>query len=273
MREFAVIAHGIQVNQIQGQPDERIEQIYKQNPKIRGLVEILRVAFTKKLLRSGRTTGPLIISVAEPEQANRLIDASLIWHHELHDCEPFNRNCVITQCFKCYQYRHVAHNCHNIQRYGVCAAPGDATNDCLGKEDRMKHRCVNCHGKHQSWARECPERTKQAAAAKEAYNTRPVRFQTELPTQACTEPLVERPGEPATATATATAPAQTTTTVPNNCSHQPPTVEVDEQWTQVGTRSTISPPAGLPEKIKRGPGRPKGSTKASKGTKGKDASQ
>jgi hypothetical protein len=37
-REFAVIAHGIRVNQVQGQP---IEQIYKQNPKSRGSVEIL----------------------------------------------------------------------------------------------------------------------------------------------------------------------------------------------------------------------------------------
>ena len=67
MREFAVIAHGIRVNQVQGTPDERIEQIYKQNPGIWGVVEILWVAFTKRLLRSSRTTGPLIISVAEPE--------------------------------------------------------------------------------------------------------------------------------------------------------------------------------------------------------------
>jgi hypothetical protein len=44
----------------------------------RGTVDILRVAFSKRLIRSGRTTGPLIISVAEPEQANSLIDVGLI---------------------------------------------------------------------------------------------------------------------------------------------------------------------------------------------------
>ena len=55
-----------------------IKEIYKQNLRLYGSVEILRVAFTKKLLRSGRTTGPLIISVVELEQANRLIDAGLI---------------------------------------------------------------------------------------------------------------------------------------------------------------------------------------------------
>jgi hypothetical protein len=146
-REFAVVAHGIRVNQVQG---NAIEEIYKQNPRLRGSVEILRVAFSKKLLRSSRTTGPLVISVAEPEQANRLIDTGLVWHYELHDCEPFNRDCIVTQCFNCYQYGHVARVCQNIQRCGCCSAPGHVTNDCLGIEDQSKHRCVNCRGAHQS---------------------------------------------------------------------------------------------------------------------------
>jgi hypothetical protein len=185
MREFAVIAHGIRVNQVQGTPDERIEQIYKQNPGIRRVVDILQVAFTKRLLRSGRTTGPLIISVAEPEQANRLIDAGLIWHHELHNCKPFDRNCIVTQCFKYFKYSYIGYSCYNIQRCRVCTAPGHATNDCLGKEDRTKHQCVNCRGKHQSWARECPERKRQTTAVQEVYNTQPVRYQVgaELPVQ------------------------------------------------------------------------------------------
>jgi hypothetical protein len=97
------------------------------------------VAFSKKLLRSGRTTGLLVISVAEPEQANRLIDVGLVWHYELHDCKPFNRDCIVTQCFNCYQYRHVAKVCQNIQRCGCCSGPGHVTNDCLGKEDQSKY--------------------------------------------------------------------------------------------------------------------------------------
>ena len=175
-REFAIMAHGIRVNQIQGQT-QTIEEIYKQNPKLRGTVNIVRVAFTKKLLRSGRTTGPLIISVTEPEQANRLINAGLIWQYELHDCEPFEGNCVITQCFKCYQYGHIGHRCRNTQRCGFCAAPGHATNDCLGKEDNERHICVSCYGNHPSWARECPVRAKHAESAKLAYINRLAQYQ------------------------------------------------------------------------------------------------
>jgi hypothetical protein len=48
-REFAIIAHGIRVNQIQSQA-QAISEIYRQNPKLQGTVEIIWVAFTKKLL-------------------------------------------------------------------------------------------------------------------------------------------------------------------------------------------------------------------------------
>ena len=76
-QEFAVIAHGIRVNQVQGQT-QAIEAIYQQNPRLKGTVDILQVAFTKKLLYTGQLTGLLIISIAEPEQANCLIDTGLI---------------------------------------------------------------------------------------------------------------------------------------------------------------------------------------------------
>ena len=97
-REFIVLAHGIKVGQAQ-EPQQTIDDIYQQNPKLQGTVEILRVSWSKKLLRTGRKTGPLHISVAEPEQANALIKNGLIWDYELHDCEPFIGECRITQCF------------------------------------------------------------------------------------------------------------------------------------------------------------------------------
>ena len=109
-REFIVIAYGIRVNQVQDQ-DRAKEEIYRQNPKFRGNVEILQLTWKKKLLRLGRTTGPLHISVAELEQANTLINSGLVWNYKLHNCEPFTRECLVTQCFKCFLYGHVAKMC------------------------------------------------------------------------------------------------------------------------------------------------------------------
>jgi hypothetical protein len=93
-REFAVLVYRIRISQIQN-TDQAIQEIYKQNPKLKGSVEIVQVVFTKKILRLGCTTGPLIISIAEPEQANCLIDAGLIWQYKLYNCKPFEGDCII----------------------------------------------------------------------------------------------------------------------------------------------------------------------------------
>jgi hypothetical protein len=76
-RAFIILAHGMRLSQVQN-PASAIREIYRQNPALQGKVDIIRVAWQKRLLRSGRTTGPLYISVAEPEQANSLIEAGLI---------------------------------------------------------------------------------------------------------------------------------------------------------------------------------------------------
>ena len=148
-RDFAVLAHRIRVSLVQNQ-GQAIADIYKQNPRLAGAVDILRVAFSRKVIQAGCKTGLLIISVAEPEQANRLINAGLIYGYKLHNCEPYDGNCVITQCFRCYNYRHKAGKCRNTQRCGFCGSLGHATNNCIGKEDTGMYRCIPCRGKHNS---------------------------------------------------------------------------------------------------------------------------
>jgi hypothetical protein len=83
-----------------------IEAIYSQNPRLRGSVRIVRVGWARRTLKSGKRLAALHIGVAEPEQANLLIDTGLFIDSELHDCELFDGSCYITQCFKCYQYSH-----------------------------------------------------------------------------------------------------------------------------------------------------------------------
>ena len=94
-REFTIIAHGIRINQIQDTA-EATRKIYEQNPHLVGRVEILRVSWQKRTIRTGKATGPLQIGVAEPDQANIIIEAGLLWNHELHDCEPFSGECQLT---------------------------------------------------------------------------------------------------------------------------------------------------------------------------------
>ena len=119
--------------------------------------------------------------MAELEQANTLINSGLVWNYRLYDCEPFSGECLVTQCFKCFSYGHVAKMYQNTLRCGICAALGHTALNCLRSEDRTKFRCIPCSGNYVSWSPECPKRKKRKEAAKAAYNNRPTHFQETTP--------------------------------------------------------------------------------------------
>ena len=179
VREYTVLAHGIQVRSV-NQADQAgaIEAIYSQNPRLRGSVRIVRVGWARRTLESGRRLAALHVGVAEPEQANLLIEAGLLLDSELHDCELFDGNCYITQCFKCYQYNHTAKHCRSIARCGFCGSASHSSQDCDKKDDRATFYCVPCRKQgHVSWARECPIKKRQVEKAQQAYACRPAKFQ------------------------------------------------------------------------------------------------
>jgi hypothetical protein len=212
VREYTVLAHGIQVRSV-NQADQAgaINSIYAQNPQLKDVVRIVRVGWARRTLKSGKRVAALHIGIAEPKQANHLIDTGLLLDSELHNCELFDSSCYITQCFRCYQYNHTAKHCRNVARCGFCGASGHSSQDCSKKDDRTAFYCIPCHKQgHVSWARECPVRKRQVVSAQQAYACRPSKFQVRA-----TGPQPMHT-VPKTATATATATALATA-----CSSQP----------------------------------------------------
>lgn len=178
-REYTVLAHGVQVRSVnQADQTGAIEAIYAQNPRLRGIIRIVRVGWARRTVKSGKRLAALHIGVAEPDQANLLIDTGLLMDSELHDCELFDGSCYITQCFRCYQYNHTAKHCRSVARCGFCGAAGHSSQDCGKKEDRTAFHCIPCRKQgHVSWARECPIRKRQVEMAQQAYACRPSKFQ------------------------------------------------------------------------------------------------
>jgi hypothetical protein len=187
-REFAILAHGIVINQIQtGDQPVAIQKIYDQNPGLKENVEILRVAWTKRTIKKWEQQGQppngkgsLLLSIASPKQANYTIDNGLIWGYQIHECEPYSGECQVTQCFKCYKYGHTQKMCKGVNRCGTCSQPGHKEEDCHVREDGSKWKCINCpEGKdnHSCWSKKCPIRQQKKAMAQKAYQERPYRFQ------------------------------------------------------------------------------------------------
>ena len=223
------------------------------------------MSFSRKLLKSSCKIGPLIISVAEPEQANHMIDAGLIYGYELYNCELYDGNCVVTQCFQCYLYRHEAGKCRNTRRCGFCRALGHATNECIGKDDARSYKCVPCRGRHKSWSRDCLVHKKHVEAAQAAYNQRPARYQTCGPGPALRvarptrqrEPVVQVPSTQDAVSTLAFSFADTSSTF-----------TASNGWKTVqGKRNQSCEPSvnGVAKPVQK-KGRPLGSTRASQNT-------
>jgi hypothetical protein len=69
---------------------------YKQNLKFSGVVDILQMSFSRKLLKSSCKIGLLIILVIELEQANYIINIGLIYRYKLYNYELYDKNYIVT---------------------------------------------------------------------------------------------------------------------------------------------------------------------------------
>jgi hypothetical protein len=81
----------------------------------------------------------------------------------------------MTQCFRCYQYGHIATTCRRPQTCRNCAKEHPSAT-CQTAEDPRTYFCSNYKGKHQAWDRACLVRKAEAKRAAAAYATRPTLY-------------------------------------------------------------------------------------------------
>ncbi len=105
--------------------------------------------------------------------ANRLMNVGMLDSYQECACELFEKNCRITQCFRCHEFGHMAKVCRKDQRCGKCAGKHHIE-ECVMPSNRR--RCVNCNGNHELWRRTCPKWRQQMKQASEIYRNRPFRY-------------------------------------------------------------------------------------------------
>ncbi len=124
-RHYTELIHSMKKRECQDSAST-IAELYKANPRLHEAgVRILRTAFQKKTLTSDKATGPLLVSVGEPEHANEMVRQEINWRYQAHHCELFEDNAKPTQCFKCHAFGHMATHCRHAARCGYCSSnPG-----------------------------------------------------------------------------------------------------------------------------------------------------
>ncbi len=168
---FRVMVHTMRTNRIETANQEKaLAELQAQNPQLKEKVKFLMMTWKQETLRVGKLHGPLLIDVGTPEEANTLVLEGLLHDHELKNCELFHSECIMTQCFKCYQYGHIAMTCQRPQTCGNCAKE-HLSATCQTAKDPRTYFCSNCKSKHQAWDRACPVRKAEAEQAATAYAT------------------------------------------------------------------------------------------------------
>lgn len=110
-KSYGVVAHGISSHKIN--PENKEASIQYLVDKNRNAFPDLSIKWISWLRapQEGKSVASLIIEVADPEVANRMIDEGIVTGAHMHSCTLYNPDCCMKLCFRCLQYGHKAVKC------------------------------------------------------------------------------------------------------------------------------------------------------------------
>ena len=107
---------------------------------------------------STKTAMSIIVEFTRPEDANKIIDKGLVWQGEVFQCERYERQCRMKQCYKCQRYNHIGPQCKAAMAHGYYVQK-HKTRDYLSKSGQsILRKFAACLGEHEAWSRQCPTR-------------------------------------------------------------------------------------------------------------------
>ena len=167
---YDVIVSGLPAGSVSGMSDQqRLDLASKSGSKAKraGVMKPSR----------WRSTESIVLGMASPEEANRVIEQGVAWNHGIYRAEPYSKGVRVVRCYRCQGYGHMASRCRGAKKCGWCA--GDhRMEDCPEKGKTEKKACAPCGGARDHCALDagCPARLREEVKAKQAYNTRPRQF-------------------------------------------------------------------------------------------------
>jgi hypothetical protein len=169
---YGVIVHGISTNSINIKDQKAtIQQIIADNYTVIPKAEISYVGWLTKESPLKRASS-VVVEFTDPEMANAIIYAGMVWDGQIHICQLYDRACRVKQCFRCYKYGHIGTQCNAAQTCGYCAELHETRNCKQKGAQGFTPRCAVCKGAHTAWSNACPARRKEMARVEQAKQIR-----------------------------------------------------------------------------------------------------
>jgi hypothetical protein len=171
---YGVIVHGISTSSINIKDQKAtIQQMLADNYTVIPRTEISYVGWLTKESTLKRASS-IVVEFTDPEMANAIIYAGMVWDGHIHQCQLYDRACRVKQCFRCYNYGHIGTQCNASQTCGYCTEQHE-TKHCRQKgTEGFTPRCAVCKGAHTAWSNTCPARRKELERVEQAKQARSI---------------------------------------------------------------------------------------------------
>ena len=171
---YGVIVHGISTKSINVNNQEAtIQQMLADNYTVIPDAKVKHVGWLTKEAHLKRASS-IVAEFTEPEMANAVIYAGLVWDNQVHQCQLYDRTCRVKQCFRCYNYGHIGTQCNLSQVCGYCAERHESKHCKHHGVEGFTPRCAVCKGSHTAWSNACPARRKELQRVEQAKEARSI---------------------------------------------------------------------------------------------------
>ncbi len=172
-KSFAILAHDVHITLNTSNQKMIIKRLIKNNVKLHEDLKMLRIAWLKKIVESEKIHSSLIVKIMIKTMTNQLLDVDMLNSYQECSCELFEKNCCITQCYKCFDFDHMTRFCKNEK---CCFKYADKHHieRCVVLMNRR--RCVNCNDSHKLWRRSCLKWKLQIKQSEEIFWNRLIRY-------------------------------------------------------------------------------------------------
>ncbi len=170
---FAMLTHEVHITIDMNNQKKIIEKLIKDNMRLHEDLKVLRIVWLKKIADSEKTYSLFIVKIAIEAMMNRLMNVNMLNSYQECACKLFEKNCCITQCFRCHEFDHITKICRKNQRCKKCADKHHIKKCVMSSN---KRRCINCNENHELWRCICLKWWQQMKQAFKIYRNRSFKY-------------------------------------------------------------------------------------------------
>jgi len=151
-RIFVMLIHEVHTTINISNQKKIIERLIKDNMRLHKDLKVLRIVWLKKIAESEKTHSSLIVKITIKAMMNQLMNMSMLNSYQECACKLFEKNCYITQCFRCHEFNHMTKFCRKNQHCKKCADKHHIKKCAMFLNKRC---CINCNKNHELWKHIC----------------------------------------------------------------------------------------------------------------------